>query len=200
MRSGDVSTMGASSLAAFHRAFPGPHQKHREKTAPSFFPARLRSRARGKDRKMATTEQQAEPGAKNSIWTRDIWSRDTGRVLSGIGSVLFVILTVFHLFLKDAIKEKIEERRAKEKAKIQERQRSEQYAADAAINGKNLIAWIKNDKSSKASLTRDDASALFAGKMVMLQGMVRAIGRSTTSEEVVVLLFLQINLPMNFLV
>ena len=36
---GDVSIMGASSLAAFHRAFPGPHQKHAEKAAPSIFSA-----------------------------------------------------------------------------------------------------------------------------------------------------------------
>lgn len=144
--------------------------------------------------KMAT-EQQAESGAKANIGIRNI-----GGVLSGSGSVLFFILIAYHLFFRDSLMSFLKERRAKEEVQIQARQHPEQYVADADINGRNLISWIRNSKQGLADSTRNDAAVSFVGKNVMLRGTVRAIdgeGLSFSDEIGVTLAIGAINVRFN---
>ena len=56
---------------------------------------------------------------------------------------------------------------------------------EAARNGEDLVAWIRN-KSGQTEIARNDAFAKLKGKTVLLRGKVREIGKTTFSDEVFV--------------
>ena len=56
---------------------------------------------------------------------------------------------------------------------------------EAARNGEDLIAWIRN-KRTMTDLMRDDAFAKIKGRTVILRGKVREIGKTAFSDEIFV--------------
>lgn len=58
-------------------------------------------------------------------------------------------------------------------------------AEEAAKNGEDLLAWIRN-KKNMTELARNDAFAKMKGKVVVLSGKVREIGKTAFSDQVFV--------------
>lgn len=75
--------------------------------------------------------------------------------------------------------------------KFQEREMTEMAESlkvtneEAARNGEDLIAWIRN-KRGQTELARNDAFARLKGKTVLLRGKVREVGKTVFSDEVFV--------------